>query len=176
MGRSNVGKSSLLNRLLGRRALARVSKTPGRTREIHFYSVDEGLYLVDLPGFGFARVSRSERVRWAKMVEGYLDSGAPLALALQLVDARHEPTALDRMLADFLTERGLPRLVVLTKADKLSGSELPRALSRTRRALGLGREDQLVATSARSGRGMNELSSSIASAIGKDERRKEGPS
>lgn len=157
MGRSNVGKSSLINRLLGRRAMARVSKTPGRTREIHYYLVDEQRYLVDLPGFGYARVSQQMRKSWGKLIESYLSRRQSLALAIHLVDSRHDPTPLDAMLRDALLSRGLPVAVVLTKTDKLSGSQLPRALGRVKKLLDLPEEVAVFATSSASGAGVSEL-------------------
>ncbi|MDQ7006087.1 MAG: ribosome biogenesis GTP-binding protein YihA/YsxC [Acidobacteriota bacterium] len=158
MGRSNVGKSSLINRVLGRRSFARVSKTPGRTREVHYYLLDDRRYLVDLPGFGYARVGKEMRRQWSRLIEAYLGRKEALALAVHLVDARHDPTPLDAMMRDALLSRGLPTAVVLTKCDKLSGSALPRALSRTRRRLELPREVPLVATSAADGTGIDALS------------------
>ncbi|UCF68622.1 MAG: YihA family ribosome biogenesis GTP-binding protein [Acidobacteriota bacterium] len=164
MGRSNVGKSSLLNRLLGRTAMARVSKTPGRTRQIHFYQVDAAYYLVDLPGFGYARVSERMRREWARLVESYLGREETLRMAIHLVDARHEPTPLDVMLQDSLAAHGVAFIVALTKADKLSGSEIPRAVSRARRALELPADAPVIVTSARTGRGVAELMHSVRAA------------
>ncbi|HXH28531.1 MAG TPA: ribosome biogenesis GTP-binding protein YihA/YsxC, partial [Candidatus Polarisedimenticolia bacterium] len=120
MGRSNVGKSSLINRLLGVRSLARTSKTPGRTREIHFYRINERCYFVDLPGYGFARVPQPLRRQWKGLVESYLGQGRP-GLAVQLIDARHDPTELDVQLLEWLRASGIRPRVVLTKADKLAG-------------------------------------------------------
>ena len=138
MGRSNVGKSSLLNRLFGRTGLARVSKAPGRTREIHFYLVDERIYLVDVPGFGFAKVPEAMRRQWGKLLDAYLgrDDGA-LKMCVQLVDIRHDPTKLDLQLTDSLVELGLPFVVALTKGDKISGSAAGRSASRARKVLNL---------------------------------------
>ncbi|RMG46232.1 MAG: YihA family ribosome biogenesis GTP-binding protein [Acidobacteria bacterium] len=156
-GRSNVGKSSLLNRLLGRAGLARVSKTPGRTREIFFYAVDRRFYLVDLPGFGYARVPERMRRAWSRLVESYLDGRESLRLAIHLVDARHEPTSLDRLLRDALEARGVRSAVVLTKGDKLRAAARARASARARAALGLPPETPVLLTSARTGEGLAEL-------------------
>ena len=121
-GRSNVGKSSLSNRLLNRKGLARTSATPGKTATINFYRLDNAR-LVDLPGYGYAKVSREEKRRWGGLIEGYLQAERDLRLVLQLVDMRHPPTADDRMMIDFLTEAEIPFVLVLTKSDKLNKSQ-----------------------------------------------------
>lgn len=121
-GRSNVGKSSLINRLLNRKALARTSATPGKTATINFYRLDRAR-LVDLPGYGYAKVSQQEKRRWGSLIEGYLQADRDLRLVLQLVDMRHPPTADDRMMIDFLTGSAIPFVLVLTKSDKLSQSQ-----------------------------------------------------
>lgn len=121
-GRSNVGKSSLINRLLGRKALARTSATPGKTASINFYRLDT-MRLVDLPGYGYAKVSDAERRRWDKLIQGYLDADRDLRLVLQLVDFRHPPTKDDRLMIEYFVECGIPFVVVLTKADKLNKTE-----------------------------------------------------
>ena len=121
-GRSNVGKSSLINRLLNRKGLARTSATPGKTATINFYRLDNAR-LVDLPGYGYAKVSREEKRRWGGLIEGYLQAERDLRLVLQLVDMRHPPTADDRMMIDFLTEAEIPFVLVLTKSDKLNKSQ-----------------------------------------------------
>lgn len=121
-GKSNVGKSSLINRLVNRKALARVSATPGKTATINFYRLDE-CRLVDLPGYGYAKVSKGERDRWASLVEGYFSQQRNIALVIQLVDMRHKPTADDQQMIDFLQQTGRPFLVVCTKSDKLNRGE-----------------------------------------------------
>lgn len=121
-GRSNVGKSSLLNRLVNRKALARTSATPGKTATINFYRLSACRF-VDLPGYGYAKVSRSEKSRWAQLVNGYFAQERPLKLMLQLVDMRHKPTADDMQMIDFLQAGGYPFAVVCTKSDKLNKSE-----------------------------------------------------
>ncbi len=165
LGRSNVGKSSLINRLLGRPGLARVSKSPGRTREIHFYLLDERVYLVDLPGFGYAKVPDAMRRRWANLMGGYFAGRETLALAVHLVDIRHDPTPLDRMMRDMLDRAGQPFAVALTKADKVSGSRAAQAVARARKALELPAGTPVVVTSAREGRGMRELARVIEDAL-----------
>lgn len=127
-GRSNVGKSSLINRLFGRKNLARVSSQPGKTATINFYSL-ENLYFADLPGYGYAKVSKAEKERWNKLIGGYLsDPDRDIALVFQLVDMRHSPTKDDLSMIEYLVETELPFVIVLTKADKLNKSERERRL------------------------------------------------
>jgi GTP-binding protein len=131
LGRSNVGKSSLINGLLGVKRLAHTSTIPGRTQSVNFYRVNRNHFFVDLPGYGYAKVAKSVRERWGPMVEGFLDRRrAAIALAVVLVDARHEPTRLDRLMLAWLVERRIPRIVVGTKVDKLSGNERTRSSDR----------------------------------------------
>jgi GTP-binding protein len=136
-GRSNVGKSSLINRLLGRRALARTSGTPGRTRTINFYAVNDAFLCVDLPGYGYAKVSRSLQESWWTLVEEYLAHRVPLRGVVHLMDARHQPTDQDRGLRDFLVSVRVPCLHVLTKADKVPRGQRRAALSAAEQMLGL---------------------------------------
>lgn len=133
-GRSNVGKSSLINALLKRRQVARVSATPGKTRGINYFLVNGSFFLVDLPGYGYARVSRTEQQQWERMVRDYLRSHQRPKLVVMLVDSRHSPSPLDLALRDWLVEAGLEFVVVATKADKLSGNERSRNLAVLRRA------------------------------------------
>ena len=127
-GRSNVGKSSLINKLFNRKSLARVSATPGKTATINFFS-GGGMYFADLPGYGYARVSGSEKQKWGQLIEGYLNSDRDIRLVLSLMDMRHPPTADDRMMIDFLIDSELPFIVVLTKADKLSKAQQQQRLA-----------------------------------------------
>lgn len=119
-GRSNVGKSSMINCLLGRKALARTSEKPGKTATINYYEIDRKLYLVDLPGYGYARVSQAEKDKWARFMQAYFNFESDKRLAVSLVDLRHEPTDADLEMAGFLEQAGIPYWVVATKADKLS--------------------------------------------------------
>jgi GTP-binding protein len=164
LGRSNVGKSSLINRLLGVRSLARTSKTPGRTREIHFYRVNDRIFFVDLPGYGYARVPRPQRQQWKGLVESYLAPGRP-RLAVQLMDARHEPTDLDLQLLEWLRTAGVRHRVVLTKADKLSGNQRRQALAQAATRLALPPGVQPLAVSAMTGDGLAALWRDIDEAI-----------
>jgi GTP-binding protein len=167
LGRSNVGKSSLLNRLVGHARLARVSSTPGKTRLIHFYRVERGgraLLLVDLPGYGFAKVSRAERERWKALVESYLDARRALRLAVLLLDVRRDPGEDESLLVAWLAERQVPVCVALTKIDK------ERPMRREQRVAvlrggGLVPADRVVATSARSGDGIAALWRAIERAV-----------
>src|SRR5690349_7680569 len=135
-GRSNVGKSSLLNKLVRRKRFARVSNTPGRTREVNFFKVNDQFILVDLPGYGYARISKERRAEWRPLIEGYLRTSVQLRGIVQLLDARHDPTPDDARMLDFLSEVGVPTLVALTKIDKLKPAE--RKTIVVRRAADLG--------------------------------------
>ncbi len=167
-GRSNVGKSALLNRLVRRRALARVSRTPGRTQEINFFRVNDAFVLVDLPGYGYARVSKERREQWRPLIEAYLTSSPSLRGVVQLIDARHEATVDDRAMLDYLAGIAIPTLVVLTKVDKLSATAAPARLEALRTELGLD-ASQVIAFSATTGLGRDELASAVAGLV-------EGPS
>ena len=156
-GRSNVGKSSLINRLLGRRGLARTSSTPGRTRTINFYLVNEAVLFADLPGYGYAKVSRSLQEDWWVLVEGYLTHRVPLRGVVHLVDARHPPTDRDQGLQDFLVAVGAPSVVVLTKADKVPRGQRRAAQAAAARLLGLARPEMGLFFSAETGEGAPEL-------------------
>jgi GTP-binding protein len=156
-GRSNVGKSSLLNLLTNRRKLAKVSQNPGKTRQINFFLINDSFRIVDLPGYGYARVSRSESESWGKMMERYLENRPNLLKVVQLVDCRHEPSAQDLQMYEYLKYYGLAGLVVATKADKLSKNELNKNLSLIRKSLSLEKDDILIAVSAVNRTGTDEL-------------------
>lgn len=156
-GRSNVGKSSLLNKLVNRRSLARTSNTPGRTRLINFFLVNGLLRLVDLPGYGYAKVSATERESWRKMVEGYLLNRENLKGILLLVDSRHPPTDQDIQMYGWIKFQGIPAAVAATKADKLSRSKLAQSLKVLQNTLQLSSGDRLVPFSAKTGQGREEL-------------------
>ncbi len=155
IGRSNVGKSSLINKLLGRKSLARVSGTPGKTRETNFYRINEKFRLVDLPGYGYATVSKTERTRFQKMLETYLTERTVLRRVVQLVDIRHPPSAMDVAVHEWLLALDAPVLVVATKSDKLSKSAVVKSLGMIRTTLSTPAE--LIATSAETGSGIAEV-------------------
>ena len=163
-GRSNVGKSSLLNKLVRRKAFARVSKTPGRTREINFFSVNQAFVLVDLPGYGFARVSKERKSEWGGLIEGYLRENPRLRGVVQLLDARHEPTDDDLSMFSLLGDIGVPTLVVMTKIDKLSAKERSAQLTALARRCGVD-EDQVIPCSAVTGEGRDDLAASLAALL-----------
>ena len=136
IGRSNVGKSSLLNKMCNRKSLARSSSTPGKTREINYYIVNNLFYFVDLPGYGYAKVPEQMRAGWKRLIEDFLKRGRPIALAMQLIDSRQEPTPLDLMMMDWLEYYEIPYLLVLTKSDKLPVSKLSKQLDAYRTRFG----------------------------------------
>ena len=163
-GRSNVGKSSLLNRLVHRKKIARVSNTPGRTREINFFKVNDQFVLVDLPGYGYARVSKERHAEWRPLIESYLRDSRDLRGIVQLLDVRHDPTPDDRRMLEFLGDVGVPTIVVLTKIDKLTPAQRARRIAALAAALDLDNE-QLIAFSAVTGDGRNDLAEAIESLL-----------
>lgn len=162
VGRSNVGKSSLLNKLIGRKQLAKVSSQPGKTANINFFDVD-GVRFVDLPGYGFAKVSRSEKQRWADLIGGYFEQERSFNLVVALVDIRHDAQKLDQEMLAFLIEAELPFVVALTKADKLSRNKQMQQLASLSRQFGLSK-NQMIVTSSEKGTGIDELRRTIEDA------------
>ena len=165
-GRSNVGKSSLINRLLNRKSLARTSATPGKTITINFYGAGD-VRLVDLPGYGYAKVSKTERLRWSELVEGYFQAERKLRLVLQLIDFRHPPTEDDISMLRYLLEQNIPAVVVLTKADKLKKSERQIKLEEMRNILSFLGERALIPFSAITGEGTEEIRREIDRIVSK---------
>ena len=158
LGRSNVGKSSLINRLLGQKGLARTSALPGRTQSVNFYRINEAWNFVDLPGYGYARVPESVRRKWRPMIEGYLERRARrIALALMVLDARHAPSELDHTMRDWLEARGVGYLVVATKADKLSGNARERSRAELASSIGGSPVAEPILFSATTGLGLREV-------------------
>lgn len=155
-GRSNVGKSSLINKLLGRKSLARVSATPGKTGTVNFYRLQDCRF-VDLPGYGYARVSFSEKERWAELVEGYFRDERKICLVIQIVDLRHPPTKDDLQMLSFLRELGLPFAIVLTKSDKLNRTERTERTELLKSELEEYRDIKQIPFSALNGEGLDEL-------------------
>jgi GTP-binding protein len=161
-GRSNVGKSSLLNKLVRRKAFARVSNTPGRTREINFFEVNKRFVLVDLPGYGYARISKERRAEWRPLIEGYLGRSPNLRGVVQLIDVRREPTDDDLQMLDFLSELGAPTIVAVTKVDKLTKAAAAARVQELTASLRLD-SDQVIPFSAVTGVGRDDLASAIIS-------------
>ena len=163
-GRSNVGKSSVINCLTGRKNLAHVGATPGKTAQINYFALGEAAYLVDLPGYGYAKVSKAERERWGRLMEAYFASGL-ISWGVMIVDARHKPTADDVTMARWFFDTGCPVIVVANKLDKLKKSEIEPNLARIRETLGLGPEDRLVPFSAERGDGREALRALLDRAV-----------
>jgi len=160
-GRSNVGKSSLLNKVLKRRSFARVSKTPGRTREINFFKVNDAFLLADLPGYGYARVSKERSAEWGPLIESYLRGTKDLRGVVQLLDVRHDPTDDDRQMLDFLADVGVPVMFVATKTDKISRLAVDKRIQELAIILQV-EEDHIIPFSAQTGAGRDELAEAIA--------------
>jgi GTP-binding protein len=165
-GRSNVGKSSLLNTLVRRKSFARVSRTPGRTREINFFRVNNTFVLVDLPGYGYARISKTKKAEWRPMIESYLRRTSQLRGIVLLLDIRREPSEDDRAMLDFLAELGVPTIVALTKADKLTKADARAKVADVSRMLAL-EPDQVIQFSTQTGEGRMELLEAIAQLVEK---------
>jgi GTP-binding protein len=163
-GRSNVGKSSLLNRLVRRKAFARVSKTPGRTREINFFKVNDEFVLADLPGYGYARIAKARKEEWLPLIEGYLRASTALRGVVQLLDVRHHPSDEDIQMFDFLAEIEVPTIVALTKIDKLKPRQVVERAHEIAVALRL-EDDQMIPFSAETNQGRDDLAEALMSLI-----------
>lgn len=157
VGRSNVGKSSLINTLVNHKGLARQSATPGKTREINFFSVNDTLILVDLPGYGYAKVSKTAKLAWGGMIETYLNTRQQLKLIIMLVDIRHKPTNDDQLMYDWLSAQAVPKLVVATKLDKISKNQVEGRLKEIRTTLGMTEMEALIPVSAETKIGRDEI-------------------
>lgn len=162
LGRSNVGKSSFINSLLGVRGLARTSSTPGRTQAINFFLINKKFRFVDLPGYGYARAPKDLKAKWSKAATDYLAKRACLVLSIHIVDSRHDPSKQDLQLHEWLEHHKKPHIIVATKSDKLSNNELRRNIARAKRALG---NDQIILFSAISGRGREDAWNAIRTAL-----------
>lgn len=156
-GRSNVGKSSVINRLLGRKNFAKVGASPGKTTHINYFRVDDQVYLVDLPGYGYAKVSKAEKDRWAGLIEAWFQDTELMTLGISIVDARHKPTANDCIMAEWFKASGKPFVVVANKLDKLKKSEIEPNLAVIRETLELPDEVEIIPFSAEKGTGKQEL-------------------
>ena len=157
LGKSNVGKSSLINTLMQRKSLARTSQAPGKTQTINYYKVNDSLYFVDLPGYGYAKVSQELRQKWGKMIERYITTSPTLKLICLLVDIRHEPTENDRLMYEWIKYHGYKVLLILTKADKLKRSVLNKHIKMIEKALKVADEDMIVAFSSETKQGREEV-------------------
>lgn len=156
-GKSNVGKSSLINALMNRKSLARTSSQPGKTQTINFYNINSAMYLVDLPGYGYAKVSESERAKWGKMIENYLHTSKQLKAVFLLIDIRHTPGANDKTMYDWIVYQGYQPIIIATKLDKLKRSQVQKALKEVRTGLGLKSEDIVIPFSAQTKQGREEI-------------------
>jgi len=167
-GRSNVGKSSVINRLLNRKNFARVGAAPGKTIHINYFKIDDAFYLVDLPGYGYAKVSKGERDRWGKLMESYFAHPELMTLGVMIVDSRHKPTADDCTMAQWFKDTGCPLIVVANKLDKLKKSEIEPNLQRVRETLELDEDAIVIPFSAEKGTGRDELLKAILGGLKND--------
>jgi GTP-binding protein len=166
VGRSNVGKSSLINKIVNRRNLAKSSSTPGKTRTINFYLINQSFHLVDLPGYGYAKVSRSEQEKWGQIIENYLKNRKQLRGVIHLIDIRHQPGENDVLMKEWLSHYDIPILIVVTKADKISRGARQKHLQAISRQLNLDTELKPLVFSAETGEGTDELHKAIEEIIG----------
>ncbi len=157
VGKSNVGKSSLINTMINRKALARTSQNPGKTRTINFYNIENLLYFVDLPGYGYAKISKSESEKWGKMIEQYLLERPQLKKIIMLVDIRHEPSNNDKMMYDWLKHYKYDMIIIATKLDKIKKSQLLKHISIIRKAFGMDKEDMVIPFSSETKDGKDKL-------------------
>lgn len=156
-GKSNVGKSSLINSLMNRKALARTSEKPGKTQTINFYNINDALYLVDLPGYGYAKVPESERVKWGKMIEHYLHTSRQLKAVFLLVDIRHRPSGNDKMMYDWMVHQGFHPMIIATKLDKLKRSQVSKCVKEVKEGLGTAQGDLVIPFSSVTRQGREEV-------------------
>lgn len=167
-GKSNVGKSSLINALMNRKSLARTSSQPGKTQTINFYNINDVMYLVDLPGYGYAKVSESERAKWGKMIENYLHKSKQLKAIFLLIDIRHTPGANDKTMYDWIVYQGYQPIIIATKLDKLKRSQVQKALKEVRTGLGLKSGDIVIPFSAQTKQGRDEIWALMDELVGGD--------
>ncbi len=165
-GKSNVGKSSLINAIMNRKSLARTSSSPGKTQTINFYNINDALYFVDLPGYGYAKVSQQEKEKWGKMVERYLHQSKVLVAVFLLVDIRHDPSANDKVMYDWIRANGFHPIVIATKADKINRSQLQKQVRVVRQGLGVDRDTIVIPFSAQTKQGRDEIYELIDSMVG----------
>lgn len=168
-GKSNVGKSSLINAMMNRKSLARTSSQPGKTQTINFYNINDAMYLVDLPGYGYAKVAESEKVKWGKMIENYLHTSKQLKAVFLLIDIRHTPGTNDKTMYDWIVYQGYKPIIIATKLDKLKRSQVQKALKEVRTGLGLNADDIVIPFSAETKQGRDEIWALMDELIGENE-------
>ena len=156
-GKSNVGKSSLINGLMNRKSLARTSAQPGKTQTINFYNINEAMYLVDLPGYGYAKVSQSEKEKWGKMIERYLKKSKMLKCIFLLIDIRHDPSANDKLMYDWIVSNGYKPVIIATKLDKINRSQVQKHVKMVREGLGMEKDGIIIPFSAETKQGRDEI-------------------
>lgn len=156
-GKSNVGKSSLINGLMNRKSLARTSSQPGKTQTINFYNINEALYFVDLPGYGYAKVSQQEKEKWGKMVERYLHQSKVLKAVFLLIDIRHDPSANDKTMYEWILSNGFHPIIIATKADKINRSQLQKQVKAVRQGLGVDKDTTVIPFSSQTKQGRDEI-------------------
>ncbi len=167
-GKSNVGKSSLINSLMNRKSLARVSSSPGKTQTINYYNINDELYLVDLPGYGYTKVSEEVKAQWGKMVERYLKESPMLKYVFLLIDSRHKPSENDVMMYNWIAETGVSPIVIATKIDKLKRSQIKKQLELISQTLGVDKDSRIIPFSSETKAGVEELWETISDFISKD--------
>lgn len=167
-GKSNVGKSSLINALMNRKSFARISATPGKTQTINFYNINDEIYLVDLPGYGYARVSQKEKENWGKMIERYLHTSRQLQAVFLLIDIRHEPSANDKMMYDWIVSQGCHPIIIATKVDKLKRSQVEKHVKMVRKGLNLLPGTRLIPFSSVTKQGREEIWDLVENEVLKD--------
>ena len=168
-GKSNVGKSSLINALMNRKSLARTSAQPGKTQTINFYNINDELYFVDLPGYGYAKVSQQEKEKWGKMIEKYLHRSKVLQAVFLLVDIRHEPSANDRQMYEWILANGYHPIVIVTKLDKINRSQIAKQVKLVKQGLGVDKDTIVIPFSAETKQGREEIYALIDQLTGKEE-------
>lgn len=168
-GKSNVGKSSLINALMNRKSLARTSAQPGKTQTINFYNINDELYFADLPGYGYAKVSQKEKEKWGKMIEKYLHTSKMLQAVFLLVDIRHEPSANDKQMYDWIMSNGFHPIVIATKLDKIKRSQIAKQVKLVKEGLGVDKDTIVIPFSAETKQGREEIYDLIDRLIGKEE-------
>jgi len=164
-GKSNVGKSSLINSLMNRKSYARTSSQPGKTQTINFYNINDCMYLVDLPGYGYANASPAVKAKWGKMIEKYLRKSANLKQVFLLVDIRHDPSENDKMMYDWIVDNGFRPVIIATKLDKLKRSQVAKHVKAVRMGLGLREDDILIPSSSETKQGLDELWETVESYV-----------